>query len=61
MENNNQNKDNQKFNLGSGETSIDLKSKMPEWLQGFFTQPNVCKLADINDGIIEGYPNDDDF
>lgn len=58
---NNQNKDNH-FNLGSDNTSsIDLKSRMPDWLLGFFKVPNVCQLADINTDLIEGYPIDDDY
>lgn len=58
---NNQNKDNLNFNLGSENSSIDLKSKMPDWLLGFFKVSNVCQLADIDNDLIEGYPIDDDF
>ena len=58
---NNQNKDNQNFNLGSDNTSIDLRSKMPDWLLGLFKVPNVCQLTDIDTDLIEGYPIDDDF
>lgn len=56
----NHNKNNRNLNLGS-ENSIDLKSKLPDWLMGFFSPSTICAVADINDDLLEGYPNDDDF
>lgn len=56
----NHNKNNRNLNLGS-ENSIDLKSKLPDWLMGFFSPSMICAVADINDNLLEGYPTDDDF
>ena len=56
----NQNKDSHNLNLGSDNGTINLKSKLPDWLLGFFKPPMVC-LTDSNEGLPEGYPDDDDF
>lgn len=54
------NKNSRNSNIGS-ENSIDLRSNLPDWLLGFFNPPMICTAADINDDMLEGYPNDDDF
>lgn len=51
---------NSRPNIGS-DNSIDLKSNLPDWLLRFFNPPMICGAADINDDMLEGYPNDDDF
>lgn len=59
---NNQNTENQNAGNGSGNSPIDLmRVSMPEWLQELFSNHSICTFPDINEGIIEGYPTDDDF
>ncbi len=59
---NNQNSDNQNSNFGSGHSPMDLmKVSIPDWLQELFSYHSICACPDINEGIIEGYPTDDDF
>lgn len=56
----NQNKDSRHFNPGSEDASINLKSKLPDWLLGFFRPPMVCTF-DLQEDLLEGYPDDDGF
>ncbi len=52
---NNQNHENHQFGL-------DLKSvKMPEWLSLYFSPPKICNRPDIDEMLVEGYPQDDEF
>jgi len=56
----NLNKDSHHFNLGSEGASINLKSKLPDWLLGFFRPPMICTF-DLQESLPEGYPDDEDF
>lgn len=50
----------------NGEADLNLAigkipNPIPNWLEVFFKPHTTFFTADINDGIIEGYPIDDDF
>lgn len=57
----NHNKANRNLNFGSENSSIDLNSKLPDWLLGFFRPEIIGSASDIDKDLIEGYPRDDDF
>ncbi|NBL64122.1 hypothetical protein GV828_02785 [Flavobacterium sp. NST-5] len=41
---------------------IDLnRIKIPQWLSLYFSLPNICERPDIDEMLIDGYPQDDDF
>lgn len=64
MEKSNHDKDkNLNYNLDSSESStgFNLLNNLPNWLQDFVKLPTVYNFYDINEGIIDGYPIDDDF
>lgn len=56
----NQNKDNRHLNFGSENSSINLNSKLPDWLLEFVRPPMVC-ASDLHEDVPEGYPYDDDL
>lgn len=61
--------DHDKDNLnGNKDKDADLKCEIdkisnpiPSWLNVFFKSYTISCSADINEGIIKGYPIDDDF
>lgn len=55
----NQNKDNRHLNFGAENSSINLKSKLPDWLLEFVRPPMVCTFEPQD--VLEGYPCDDDL
>lgn len=56
----NQNKDNRHLNFGSENSSINLNSKLPDWLLEFVRPPMVY-TSDPYENVLEGYPEDDDL
>lgn len=56
----NQNKDDRHLNLGPENTSINLNSKLPDWLLVFFRPAMVC-ISDLQNDLPDGYPDDEDF
>jgi len=64
MKKNNHNKDSISYTGNAGDFSarIDkIPNPIPTWMEVFFKTYATFFPADINEGIIEGYPVDDDF
>ena len=63
MKKNNHNKDSLNLNVNTDLTAGigKIPNPIPAWLEVFFKSYTTFFPADINEGIIDGYPVDDDF
>jgi|GEM_PF-5194668 len=64
MKKNDHNKNSLNFNGETGDFTAGIgkiPNPIPSWMDIFFKSYSTYFPADINEGIIDGYPIDDDF
>jgi len=61
MKKNNKKKDSLKFEISFIENYAGVPNVIPQWMETYFKPVPTHALPDINEGLIEGYPIEDDF